>query len=91
MKRTCIQYSGCGVVGFDRSSHYRYIQIDTEHLTTKGLLHTLFHILGRYHEHERPDREKYVEIIEENIIQGKIIIYTCIFTPTVYIRCIHVS
>ena len=30
----------------------------------------LFHILGRYHEHERPDRDRYIDFIEENIIQG---------------------
>ena len=58
------------MVGFDNSIHYRYIQVDTEHLSSKALLHLMFHILGRYHEHERADREKYVEIIEENIIEG---------------------
>ena len=30
----------------------------------------LFHILGRYHEHERVDRKEYVYIIEKNIIGG---------------------
>ena len=58
------------MVGFDKSSHYRYVQVDTDCLTSKALLHTLFHILGRYHEHERADRERYVEVIEENIIEG---------------------
>ena len=37
---------------------------------SKELLHTLFHILGRYHEHQRTDREKYIDIIQENIIEG---------------------
>ena len=58
------------MVGFDRSTHYHYVHVDAEHLSYKALLHMLFHILGRYHEHERPDREKYVDIIEKNIIQG---------------------
>ena len=89
MNCTCFQYSGCSVVGFDRSTHYRYVQVDKDCLSYKALLHTLFHILGRYHEHERPDREKYVDVIEENIIEGIIVTYTCpciclymcIFTP----------
>ena len=49
--------------------------MDAERLSSKEVLHTLFHILGRYHEHERPDRDKYVQIIEENIIEGIVIIY----------------
>ena len=49
-------------------------------LNTKALLHMLFHILGRYHEHERADREEYVDVIEENIIEGTC---TCIiYYPT---------
>ena len=36
-------------------------------------MHMLFHILGRYHEHERADREKYIDIIDENIMEGKYI------------------
>ena len=63
------------MVGFDKSTHYHYVKVDTEHLSSKALLHTLFHILGRYHEHERPDREKYIDIIEKNIIEGIIITY----------------
>ena len=73
------------MIGFDRSIHYRYVQVDAEHLSSKGLLHMLFHILGRYHEHERPDREKYVDIMEENVIEGTCIIIKYTFT------CVHVQ
>ena len=66
----CLLYSGCSAVGLDRSTPYRYIQVGEEFSSTKALLHTLFHILGRYHEHERADREKYVNIMGENIIRG---------------------
>ena len=69
----CSHFSGCSVVGFDRSTLYRYVQVDKASSSLKALLHMLFHILGRYHEHERPDREKYVDIIESSIIEGKII------------------
>ena len=62
--------SRCSVVGFDRSIRYRYVQMDQSCLSFTAILHTLFHILGRYHEHERVDREKYVQIIEENTFKG---------------------
>ena len=58
------------MVGFERSIRYRYVQVDAGCLGSKALLHMLFHILGRYHEHERVDRKKYVDVIEENIIKG---------------------
>ena len=34
------------------------------------MLHSLFHVLGRYHEHQRGDREEYIRIIKEHIIEG---------------------
>ena len=68
-----ILYSGCSVIGLDRSTPYRYVEVDKEFSSTKALLHTLFHILGRYHEHEREDRDKYVRIMEGSIIEGKLV------------------
>ena len=65
------------MVGFDRSTRYRYVQVDIENLSSKALLHMLFHILGRYHEHERHDRDKYVNVIEENIIEGTVVKHIC--------------
>ena len=71
------------MVGLDRSTHYRYVQVDGKFLSRKSLLHTVFHILGRYHEHERADRNHYVNIIEKNIIKGiytiVIVIYVCMY------------
>ena len=64
------QYSDCSVVGFDKFTYCSYIPVDSTCFSSKALLHTLFHLLGRYHEHERSDREKYVHVIEENIIEG---------------------
>ena len=61
------------MVGFDKSTYYRNVSVEGVRSSSKALLHMLFHILGRYHEHERPDRENYVDVIEENVIQGKIL------------------
>ena len=34
------------------------------------MLHQLGHIIGLYHEHTRPDRDQFVEILWENIEPG---------------------
>ena len=62
------------MVGLDRSIQYRYVDVGARFLNPKTVMHTVFHILGRYHEHERPDREKYVVIMDKNIVEG--ILYT---------------
>ena len=58
------------MVGFDKSTYCNNVPVDETCSSPKAMLHTLFHILGRYHEHERVDRVRYIEVMERNIIQG---------------------
>ena len=58
------------MVGFDKSSYCTNVAVDGVWSSSKALLHTLFHILGRHHEHERADRKNYIEVIENNVIEG---------------------
>ena len=58
------------MVGLDKSSYCTNVVVDGVWSSPKALLHMLFHILGRHHEHERPDRMNYIEVIEKNIIEG---------------------
>ena len=36
------------------------------------MIHEVGHALGFYHEHQRPDRDEYVTVYENNVIEGKI-------------------
>ena len=52
-----------------------------------SILHELGHILGRYHEHSRLDRDSYVEILYQNIYAYAIsnfFIYFDTYTPIAY-------
>ena len=80
VKNACFSYiyscSRCIVVGLKKSTYCSFVPVDRLCSKPKELLHMLFHVLGRYHEHERPDRDKYIDIIQENIIEGIHKLYT---------------
>lgn len=52
---------GCDVYLIDRRDHYEDID--------PVVLHELCHVIGLRHEHQRPDRDKYVKILKKNIIK----------------------
>ena len=58
------------VIGFSNRGEPRYITARRNESTIRHLSHMLFHALGRYHEHQRPDRDKYVKINYRNIRPG---------------------
>nr|XP_045607981.1 uncharacterized protein LOC123764355 [Procambarus clarkii]XP_045607983.1 uncharacterized protein LOC123764355 [Procambarus clarkii] len=69
---------------FDRHRCYSHIgRVGGEQLVSLGIFcvnwwnlgtvyHELFHTLGFYHEHTRPDRDNYVEVLWDNIAKGQV-------------------
>ena len=41
-------------------------------------MHETLHALGVVHEHTRPDRDDYVEVLEDNIQEGIFLLTKCI-------------
>ena len=46
------------------------IQLSEGCFTKPKILHEIYHSIGFYHEHSRPDRDKYVEVHEDCIREG---------------------
>ena len=46
------------------------IGVELANIGVKDIIHYIFRLLGRDHEHNRPDRDQYVTIRWENILAG---------------------
>ena len=73
------QYSGCSAVGYNSSGSYRYVLVNDMLDSITSMLHAMFHILGRYHEHQRTDRGLYLSVKKESIMAGIVPTY-CAYT-----------
>ena len=99
----CMFSSECPRVGvYDRENHYQTVEINLNKIFgVRDAYHTLFHVLGRHHEHQRPDRDQYITVHWNNIKRGTVysvhvFLYTHAspyfpesFTMHKYIVCIH--
>ena len=63
--------SECPNVGQDVDRPYQMVTIKEDELDFNPVSHKLFHVLGRYHEHQREDRDDYVRVLSENIEEGR--------------------
>ena len=49
----------------------QFVRIGPRCNSQKTILHEICHALGMWHEQSRPDRDEYVEVIRENIVDGR--------------------
>lgn len=45
----------------------QYVRLGSHCLNKRNVLHEIGHVLGFHHEHSRPDRDNYVDILYENV------------------------
>ena len=65
-------HSICPKVGLNRNVREHIVQMSTMSIRYYKIWHILFHVLGRYHEHLRADRGKFIGIKWNNIERGMI-------------------
>ena len=63
----------CPKVGLsDPDEHFQVVQTPRYHSCSNDFYHILLHVLGKYHEHQRPDRDQYIRVNWDNIITGNL-------------------
>lgn len=59
--------SSCATVGYCKENYIKFKNDATERI----IYHEIFHVLGLSHEHQRLDRDDYIKVFYENIIQSE--------------------
>ena len=61
----------CSRIGvYDQDQRVHVVEFNYQYFSVKNTFHTLLHVLGKYHEHQRPDRDQYITIQWQNIKPG---------------------
>ena len=66
----CHTRDGVFTVGYQMEGLTQKGYICNDYSSELGIERNLFHILGRYHEHNRNDRDHYVRVNWENVLEG---------------------
>ena len=71
-------YSNSAHLGYSPELSKQTVLLEEYKTTTLDIvLHEIFHVLGRYHEHQRTDRNLHVKVHKENIEKGDLDVHTC--------------
>lgn len=65
----CLVHSCNSYLGMRMTSGSQDVNV-ADRCSLGGVQHELIHALGFEHEHQRPDRDKYIRVIYDNIVPG---------------------
>ena len=57
---------------YEPDKPFQVAEINPKNFKGKNSYHNLLHILGKYHEHQRPDRDEYILVEWNNIKEGNV-------------------
>lgn len=64
-------FSSIGFLNTVQKFNLELSEIDSGCFRLGTIIHELLHTLGFYHQHTSPERDRYIQVIEENIMEDK--------------------